>query len=413
MLTLNPNFQCREICFSILTGVALLLPIASTSPCSATEALRKEIRGVSEVISKLLKKENQSKIVIDEFAFKGGTQLVTSASLIKQIFVEEFKQLEPPIEPVSKAAVHLSGTFRGASIDLANGSAKKLAVVISIELTDSIGSPITSLDTGPAEDIQTSPAVKSGRSEITIVDERTAITVLQPAVDLPPQLSPKERTGAIIAAMSGADEPHFIRGSQVFASKTSPYGIEIRVKGKVIVPVLKDGEVFIDLNRGDEYEVVLLNDSPFDAAAVLNIDGINSFAFSKMRLDSGPKKGQPLYSTWVLTRKNVANAAGILGWHIDNETVDAFVITRYAESASASLNQKNSIGTIQAVFSAAWPKGTEPPTSLNEPNGGKDRGLPDATGRGKTTTQKVTPTEVEIGVVRASVEIRYSRTIND
>lgn len=85
-------------------------------------------------------------------------------------------------------------------------------------------------------------------------------------------------------------------------------------------------------------------------------------------------------------------------------------MTDYAKSAAAELKQSGAnLGTITAVFSAAWPKDGEPPSDEPKTSGASSRSAEAATGRGKRFDQKYIEVERNVGVVRAAISVRYNR----
>ena len=148
-------------------------------------------------------------------------------------------------------------------------------------------------------------------------------------------------------------------GNQIFAAKDCPYGIEILVEEagnlKPRRAHLARHNALVQLGRDEIYAVRLINRSPYEAAVGLTIDGLSMFAFSEnqtyeyMIVDPG---AEPV----------------ITGWHITNERADAFKVTEYSRSAAARSfsSPGTSVGTITAIFRAAWPEGDSPP--VDEPS---------------------------------------------
>ena len=138
------------------------------------------------------------------------------------------------------------------------------------------------------------------------------------------------------------------------AGTKSPYGIEIVVdhQPRPIVQSKAEPEPFVKIDRGEAYEVRLVNGSDYDAAVDLRIDGVSSFAFSDMRQTEGPKKGEPLYDHWIVP---AGKTVLIKGWHKDNKTVDSFLVMEFAKGAAARLlnalpKDTAKFGTICATF---------------------------------------------------------------
>jgi hypothetical protein len=94
------------------------------------------------------------------------------------------------------------------------------------------------------------------------------------------------------------------------------------------------------------------------------------------------------------------------GWMISRSRVLGFKVTGYPNTAVAQLGRDQSpTGTITATFSAAWEKGQKPPAG--EPPTTRGPG-DDGTGFGKPKEIEARPVKRQVGVVRASVSVRYS-----
>src|SRR5262249_17785170 len=144
---------------------------------------------------------------------------------------------------------------------------------------------------------------------------------------------------------------------------------------------VQDGLAFVPLSRGEVFGVKLINRSPYDAAVTLTIDGINMYAFSKVK---DPSTGRPKFSVVVL---GPGEEAFVPGWHRTNEVSEEFVITEYARSAAAELHSNAPTGVITATFAAAWPKDQAPPADEPGGQGGYSRSA-DAVGRGAKVQKK-------------------------
>ena len=156
-----------------------------------------------------------------------------------------------------------------------------------------------------------------------------------------------------------------------------------------------DGLAFVKIGRGEIYAVKLINDSPFDAAVVLTIDGLNVFAFSENKN----------FFCWIVPKGGTMT---IPGWHRTNAKADSFLVTEYAKSAVAeALPSSASVGTITASFSAAWPKGANPPEDEASSKKGSRAG--DATGRGPETPTSFVEIVREIGRLREAISVRYTK----
>ncbi|MFO0811016.1 MAG: hypothetical protein U0746_20495 [Gemmataceae bacterium] len=226
-------------------------------------------------------------------------------------------------------------------------------------------------------------------------------------VTIPPNLSAKERAKIIEDAI---DHPAcHVTGPTVQCSADAKYAVQILVASNGSVayaprPARVEGNrAFVTLTRDERFGVRLINNSDYDAAAALTLDGLSMYAFSKMR----NTKGDPRYNQVIIDK---GKASFIEGWHITNEQSDRFTITEYAKSAAFELKSKAPTGAIQVTFAAAWPEGS--PRPADEPvdahRFSRSAG-PDAIGRGQRFDKKYAEVRYDVGVVRETVIVRYQK----
>jgi hypothetical protein len=232
------------------------------------------------------------------------------------------------------------------------------------------------------------------------VDNITSIAALVGAtMELPLTPVSKDREQSIRA---GIRKPStHVASSRISASSRSPFAIEI-LTGPVgcsdsdLRPreaVIDEGQAYMNIRTDERYAVLLINDSSFDVAVTLTIDGLSMFAFSE----------NSDYSYAVIAQ----HSRGLItGWHRTNENVEKFVVTDYARSAAASraLAPSPDLGVITACFAAAWPlKGNPPPDEGLEGRSSR------ATGRGPVTRADVVAVERNTGRLRAAISVRYTK----
>jgi hypothetical protein len=222
---------------------------------------------------------------------------------------------------------------------------------------------------------------------------------------LPADLPPPDRNAELEKSL---DKPKVhVQGPRVSAAADSPYAVEVwaapRPGGKYAPrpAAVQDGLAFVPLSRGEVFGVRLINKSPHDAAVTLTIDGLNLYAFSDVK---DPKTGRPRYAVVVV---GAGKEVFLPGWHRTNEVSEEFVITEYAKSAAAELRSTAPTGTVTAAFAAAWPK-DKPPPADEPPNPAGNSRSADAVGRGARVAQKFVEVERHVGVVRATVSVRYT-----
>src|SRR5262249_33433083 len=142
--------------------------------------------------------------------------------------------------------------------------------------------------------------------------------------------------------------------------------------------------------------VKLINNSDFDAAVELTLDGLNMFAFSKV-----PPRDRYRF---VVVPKHSSSL--IPGWHRTNQVSDEFVITDYSKSAVAELLvSPDRIGTIRAVFGAAWHPTEESP----EDDSAVFRLPGDAVGRRDPVEFKYKEVVRRLGRVRDVISVSYQK----
>lgn len=183
-------------------------------------------------------------------------------------------------------------------------------------------------------------------------------------------------------------------------STISPYGLAVCVQGQRRIPKIENGDAMVAMSRGEEYILEIVNDTDYEAAVEITIDGLGHLAFAEPGF---PQQGYVIVPAKTTTP--------IKGWYRNNNWSDAFLVDEYSKSEAAKLLSNpaalgSRLGTISVTFRAAWVKGGQPPP--DEPKRGT-LGDANATRRGPAVEQQYQLVEREIGVLRACVSVRYSR----
>ena len=189
------------------------------------------------------------------------------------------------------------------------------------------------------------------------------------------------------------DPSAHIETTRIRTTVGSPYAIELLVKaaGKYSarkVTTDNKGRPMVSIEKQEVYGVRLFNDSKFEAAVDLRIDGINCFEFSETKA-----------KFWIVPP---GKHVDVLGWHKTNQTTLEFKVVDFPDTAAEKLKLKPSatIGLITASFSASWKDEKDRPR--DEPTG---RG----TGFGSEITVKTQQVNRTIGHPRDTISIRYER----
>jgi hypothetical protein len=326
-------------------------------------------------LAKLLKGRNEDAIAVG--AFTGPAHCPASAGPgIKQILIEELQRLNVQVK--RQANLEIKGDYR----DVMDRNSEVLALRLKASVLDRSGDVVVDLDRR-IEDRDVLAQVLG----ITRPDLGGGRTPKQESADLKKRL----------------DKPSVdIFNARIQADRKSKYAIEIQVKesGAFMsrMPAADEGLAFVPIKRGEVFAVKLINDSDFDAAVELTLDGLGMFAFSDNRS-----------YRFVMVPKNSSSV--IKGWHRTNAVSDEFLITDYPNSAVKELlANPDNIGTITATFSAAWPKGAKPP--LDESSNFRDPFNP-AIGRGQPVSAPFTEVVRERGRVRDVISVRYRKMIGN
>ena len=369
-LALSPNRRPAWLCVACM---AIITSLAGPSPARAGDDLRVEMAEVAKQIKLLLDQRGQDAIAVGDF--RGPAKLAASAGpAISKALADELKAIGVAVK--RRAELEVNGEYH----DVEDKASKLLAVQIKAHIVDRTGDEVVTFE-------------PRGILNVTTIATLIGVTTI-----LPPAASDEDRNKKLT---EDVDNPKVhLANTRISAGPDSPYAIEILVKSGMdyhprAASKDDDGFAFLKIQRDEIYEVKLINDSPHDAAVTLTIDGLSVFAFSE----------NSNYTHWIVRSKE---ALMIPGWHRTNKVSDSFKVTEYAQSAVAEkLPSSASLGTITAAFAAAWPQGSPPPE--DEAPGKKGGRSGDATGKGPPVETNFTDVVRDIGRLRASVSVRYTK----
>lgn len=145
-------------------------------------------------------------------------------------------------------------------------------------------------------------------------------------------------------------------GSILFSDRNKGFGICLRVNGTSRPVKNHDGLPYIALQRGETYELILINNTDTEVAANVKIDGVNVFHFSDD--DARRPDGQRL-KYWVLAPRSETS---VKGWFKNHSSQLAFRITPVQEGAAAAAGiSLEDVGLVTASFHASWTGDSERP----------------------------------------------------
>ena len=351
--------------------LALLAPLAG--PARAASDLDAEMAVVAKQIKLLLDQKGQDSIAVGEF--RGPAKLAASSGpAISKALTDALKGMGVAVK--RRAELEVNGDYR----DVEDKTSKALAVQIKAHVVDRSGAELVAFE-------------PRGLFNVATVASLIGITA-----SIPADATDEERIDALKRSV---DNPRVhLAGTRIGATAASPYAIEVLVKAggdyrPRAASADDDGFAFLKIKRGEVYAVRLINDSPHDAAVTLSVDGLGAFAFSE----------NANYTHFVVPSKK---ALTVPGWHRTNKVSDSFQVTEYARSAAAEkLPGSTALGTITATFAAAWPRGGTPPE--DEAPAAKGGRSGDATGKGPPVATGFTEVVRDIGRVRDSISVRYTK----
>lgn len=349
-----------------------LIVLSGALPAVAAENARVELREVAKEISGFLKSREAGAVALEPFASRDATPSNAGPGLC-QVLREELIKV-------------------GVTIDIKAGYKVKGAYQVGVDRKSS--RPMFLLSVQLLQETRIVLEIKP-RGVFGVDDVARASGT---SVVLPVDATEEEREKKLIKVL---EEPAVrLDTERITPEKGCFYAVEIWVKEatgyKPRRPEVKEGLAYVPIKRGEVYAVRLINNSPYEAAATLTIDGLHAFAFTTLK----DPKGKPARPTFLVP---AGKAALVKGWPIDLKRTDEFLVTGYANSAVAELKgDPAKVGVVTVTFAASWTKDKPP---ADEPEG---KGS-DATGRGASLATNYEMMERQIGGTRAIVSVRYTR----
>lgn len=379
------QIEMRILKSSFLPALLTLLFLASSSGVQAATL----DAAVSDVVDKLclyLKSKGETQISVGQFS--GPPQLpTTSGPGIVKVFHKHFERNK--IKVVKQCNIGLKGEY-----SLAKVGSDGVGVKIMGSLVDAFGDVLTDFSfntTGGG-----GGTGKPGTIDKIVDEHEDVVSLLGVTAELHPEDTEADRGRDLKDAVL---KPRLhISGTRCAASQDSPYQIEVLSNGRPFSIQDEEGLGILNISEGQAYVLRLYNDSPYDAAAKVSIDGLSIFTFSDLQ----EPDGTPKYRFYIIPSGRFIE---LKGWHKDNTTVNSFLITKYAKSAAATINHDQDLGTITVAFFAAWPKGGEKPADEDLTS----KGSGNATGFGPPIKEVVQEAPRDVGRLRASVSLRYSK----
>ncbi|MGO8898718.1 MAG: hypothetical protein ACLQU5_10280 [Isosphaeraceae bacterium] len=201
--------------------------------------------------------------------------------------------------------------------------------------------------------------------------------------------------------------------SRISSTSDSPFQVEILAgplgdgKARPTEPRtarIEEGLGFVDVKRGEVYEVRIYNRSREEVAVRLFIDSLDMFHFSDGRDPKDPTRPKFAYLILPPGTNESPSVQEIAGWHKSikgKENFLAFLVTEYGKGAASSqgIPASGPIGVIQVQFSRCHP----------DLPGGRKRSAGNETGKGPPREVGQTEVTREVEPPIDVVSVRYTR----
>ncbi len=148
----------------------------------------------------------------------------------------------------------------------------------------------------------------------------------------------------------------------LLGGEDSPFGVEVRVKDQPRrFNEDVEGLAYVDLHPGEEYEILLHNNSHYEVAVDLKIDGLNRFHFAERAYDhsDGQRRRNSKYY-YLIIKPHATHVSS--GWYKSDSRVSRYRITPIEDSAAATAGiPLTDVGMVSATFQASWKTGSPHP----------------------------------------------------
>jgi len=316
----------------------------------------------------ILDERGETMISIEKNAFSGPPKLATAGPGIAKALRDELAKLK--IKVAADAELRVTGRFR----DVNDAESDKLAVELKVKVLDRNKRTLKEVAYGIF-----------GPTEIALLTgANTQLPVTGDQEDRLDQLDKDLKKSRVV-----------VKGARVYSAPKRPYSVEVLVNEAPRAAKLQEGVPFVPIDKGEIYTLRFRNDTDFEAAVLVVIDGINIFAFNEdPEPDGVEREYRVIVPPW--------GTAKAKGWYRSKGMSDSFQVADYAKSAASILKNTEKVGTITAAFSVCWEKGGTPPPDE------KTRSAT-GTGFGPPIQNRYTRVERDIGAVRDVVTIRYTK----
>lgn len=375
-----------------LALMALALMLAPTPQPAASSQVREKAKVLALEIKQLLEDEGAKEIDVGEFT--GPSHPSTSAGpMIQAALIDELKKAGVAINPKAKMVV--KGEYY-----ILDDARKKDELVLRLEAT-----------------VRNSSGRRFGTlsQELNFRNNEDLVKLLALSIDNTP--TPNADRDDINKELKKATEepPAAPKENKAQVNPAGPYAVEVLVHGAggkltPVKPTVDKGLMFVELEKGCEYVLRLHNNSKYEAAASITIDGLDVFQFFK------PEKEKPKY--YIVGAGKTAQVRGWVFSHNKEKNeakTHGFLVTDFANSAAAkglgkedleyqALRGSKSIGTITVIYAPCWEK-DKTPDEYKGSRSADDK----ATGIGSEAKIQAKRVDRTVHTMAQAISIRYKK----
>jgi hypothetical protein len=331
--------------FAVRLGLSFLL-FAAIRPNAAqgSSELRKELSQLAHTLLVLVDKENEPSVSIGSFT-PIGLPDSNSGPGIEQVLRQEMEAERKGIVK-ENAKLEIKGDY--AFVPHRTNSALRVI---------KIGARL--IDTGTGEEKK--------RLDFELTSNTNIAAILGFTGALRPQGSREERNKVIqVRTHNPSVHIHGVNKSLVSTTADSPFAVELLAKplnapsDQQLQPRSASehkGKAFVEINKGELYEIKLYNHSGKEVAVSLSIDGLDLFAFS----DDRKADGLPCFTHFIVGADQREQT--FPGWHktSDPKRQDSFLsflVTDYGKGGASKFPAKTrgKLGVITVAICPSLPE---------------------------------------------------------
>ncbi len=359
--------------------VMVLVLSVGTATAVADDPISGELAGIAKQVQTALTTAGKSTVAVGDFA--GPAQIDTNYGPGLALGLSRALQ-ERGVVVDRKAEFSLRGRYAAVPSDRYAG---QTMVRLTTELFDRDDEP-------------------KGAFQARFYDNPSIARILGVNVKLSPGADSRTRNLEVVEAVERPSAT--IQGTLVRSSPQSPFAVEVFVApgpGRPFAartPALVEGHPFVDIQRGETYQLRIHNGAPFEAAVMVSIDGLNVFQFCEVKTP----QGRPAYFFFPISART---SFDVVGWFRTMQRSDSFLVTAYGQGAGSLLRDPPSgkRGVISVGFTACAPAREQLPADEHVEGRGAEG---NETGLGPPRGAQFTQVHRVLGVMRDMVSIRYS-----